>query len=91
MHLQRVAMGRAAALRRALPAKRAAGALRAAAASAGARRGPAPTACLRPSDSDAPGAPFTITTPLYYVNAGAFVAPLRVPADWRFTAAALVA
>ncbi|KIZ04199.1 methionyl-tRNA synthetase [Monoraphidium neglectum] len=66
-----MALGRAACLR-ALRFKRVAAARRNAAWAASAarsRRGPAPAACLHHAASDAPGSPYTITTPLYYVNA----------------------
>jgi hypothetical protein len=72
MHCGSMALGRAACLR-ALRFKRVAAARRNAAWAASAarsRRGPAPAACLHHAASDAPGSPYTITTPLYYVNAG---------------------
>ncbi len=78
-HARGMALGRTACLR-ALRSKRVAAVQRA--PISGSRRGPAPAACLHTHgvSDEAAGAPFTITTPLYYVNAGGRP---RVGAAWR--------
>jgi len=75
-HARGLALTRTACLR-ALRTKRVAAVQRGFSGAANARRAPTTVACLRPGCSDdhaAAGTPFTITTPLYYVNAGAFKA-----------------